>query len=277
MAIRKAFTLIELLVVIAIIGLLMSIIVPAVRRVKQQATGAVCLANLKGLSASWQAYLVDNDEYLVPAHVPVESNRDPGVRYWIESPQNNIGEYRGGEADVTLKYEQNGIREGSLFPYVDALDVYHCPGEKSSKNPDFPNSTGNKPWFNSYSISGLMNGRITSPEEATKKVVNRATKIVSPGNKIVFIENTDERGWLMGSWLFDFVSTTPAWIDPVAIWHRDRCSLGFADGHAEMHQWVDDSTIQNAEAGSIVNERPLDGESGDDISFMRRSYIPGRR
>ncbi|MBL7215545.1 MAG: prepilin-type N-terminal cleavage/methylation domain-containing protein, partial [Phycisphaerae bacterium] len=59
---KKAFTLIELLVVIAIIGLLMAIIIPALRKVKKQAASIVCLANMRGLAACWYAYTMDNDE-----------------------------------------------------------------------------------------------------------------------------------------------------------------------------------------------------------------------
>lgn len=282
----KAFTLIELLVVIAIISLLMSIIVPSIRRVKQQATGAVCLSNLRGLSACWHAYQADNNGEIVPGQVPNNNSarREDGVTYWIESPQDDDGNYMGAESDITLEYEQNGIREGSLFPYVEALDAYHCPGDKSSKMFE-DNSNGTKPWFNSYSINGLMNGECaltgvySESSNEYKHVVKKASRIISAGNKIVFMENTDERGWLIGSWLFDatYGSGDPAWNDPVAIWHRDRSSIGFADGHAELHQWVDDTTIENAEAGDGVNTTPAADESGDDVEFVNRSYIPGRR
>ncbi|RKY05906.1 MAG: hypothetical protein DRP66_09855 [Planctomycetota bacterium] len=58
---KTAFTLIELLVVIAIIALLLAILIPALNTVKKQATGAVCLANLRGISMSWYLYAGDNE------------------------------------------------------------------------------------------------------------------------------------------------------------------------------------------------------------------------
>jgi prepilin-type N-terminal cleavage/methylation domain-containing protein len=58
---RKAFTLVELLVVIAIIALLMSILMPALARVRNQAKDVVCQANLRQWGLVWSMYSVDND------------------------------------------------------------------------------------------------------------------------------------------------------------------------------------------------------------------------
>ena len=44
---RKGFTLIELLIVIAIIAILLSLLIPAVQRSKEQARAALCMTNMK--------------------------------------------------------------------------------------------------------------------------------------------------------------------------------------------------------------------------------------
>jgi len=59
--IRKGFTLIELLVVIAIIALLMSILMPAMQRVKEQARTIGCLLNLEQWGLICEMYTESNN------------------------------------------------------------------------------------------------------------------------------------------------------------------------------------------------------------------------
>jgi len=58
---KKAFTLIELLVVIAIIALLLSIMMPALQRIKEQARRVVCRSNLHQWSLAVTGYAAAND------------------------------------------------------------------------------------------------------------------------------------------------------------------------------------------------------------------------
>ena len=59
---KKGFTLIELLVVIAIIALLMGILLPSLRRAKQQAQSVICRSNLKEWGVVFPLYAQDNDD-----------------------------------------------------------------------------------------------------------------------------------------------------------------------------------------------------------------------
>ncbi len=58
---KNAFTLIELLVVIAIIALLLSILMPALKKVKYIARRLLCTANIKSQVLSQKVYAADND------------------------------------------------------------------------------------------------------------------------------------------------------------------------------------------------------------------------
>ena len=59
---QNGFTLVELLVVISIIAMLLAVLMPALRKVKQSARQVFCQSQLKQLTVAWILYLNENDQ-----------------------------------------------------------------------------------------------------------------------------------------------------------------------------------------------------------------------
>src|SRR3954470_24266832 len=76
---RKAFTLVELLVVIGIIALLISILLPALNKAKQQALRVACASNLRQMGQAMMIYVQETNYY--PGHAALHPG-DPPFAVW---------------------------------------------------------------------------------------------------------------------------------------------------------------------------------------------------
>lgn len=258
---RKAFTLIELLVVIAIIALLLSILLPSLSLVKQKAEGILCMSNTRQLLIGWRMYADDYSQKIVGGST--------GDNHWVKNPLTLPG------VTDSIEKEIAGIKAGLLFDYVQKHELYHCISDKSKIK-----SNGG---YRSISITGQMNGQryLTSPSGGTEKypAVKKITEVISPDMKYVFVENMDNRGFNDGSWVMDGTPgniASGSWVDPLSIWHADASTISYADGHASLHKWTEDSTREMSSvlaAGLAPFFWPVPADERLDVEFMFRGYV----
>jgi prepilin-type N-terminal cleavage/methylation domain-containing protein/prepilin-type processing-associated H-X9-DG protein len=118
-AVRKGFTLVELLVVIGIIAILISLLMPALSKVRNQALAISCANNMRQLYQTALMFSTDNKGNLPSPGVPAEANTDPAVQKyrWWASPD-------WGKADVTV-----GVLHNYINGQQAALDLIVCPGD----------------------------------------------------------------------------------------------------------------------------------------------------
>jgi len=245
---RRAFTLIELLVVIAIIALLMAILMPSLRLAKDQAQRIHCVSNTKTLVLGWLLYKDEFDAKIVPGHT------DPGN--WVLRPS-----YTG-----TWDQKKDAIRGGLLFPYVgEEVDVYRCPADRRKESSSLPVA------FRTFSIVGGANGENWGDYDKCTLY----GEILRPAEKYIFVEEMDTRGANIGSWQMEPNAKT--WTDPLAMWHNKKSTLGFADGHAEMHTWEDQyfidwnlEAMNNPQSFSFGKNPPADQRN--DVEYMAKGF-----
>jgi prepilin-type N-terminal cleavage/methylation domain-containing protein/prepilin-type processing-associated H-X9-DG protein len=145
---RRGFTLIELLVVIAIIAVLIGLLLPAVQKVRESASRAQCMNNLKQLGIAYHAYADSNKQAFPPCMI-TDQTKPVGWGIFLLPfiEQDNL--YRQYNFGAPFFYVNQAFGINNQAVANTPIKLYNCP---SAPTPNGPYSyTFNFPPFPSFS------------------------------------------------------------------------------------------------------------------------------
>jgi len=214
---ERAFTLVELLVVISIIALLIAILLPSLKKAREQTKETVCASNLRSLLLAVQEYAVSNNDYLVTAGLSHGGNVDEQAA-WIN----------------TLKTE-----------YGNEL-VARCPSDKSPYwETPWPTTTQQR-------RTSFATTYYTVKEIGGKGPYNRFGLIRRASDTVFMVELAEETQFAVA----DHVHPEDWWSNPDVLAveqvaetrHRDRANYSFFDGHVVPYRFSRTYEIDLAES-----------------------------
>jgi prepilin-type processing-associated H-X9-DG protein len=215
---------VELLVVIAIIGVLASMLLPALKRARETAQTILCKSNLKQVGLSIHMYADDNNSCLPLANTSLTTH----TGYWCDTL--SAGGYTG--------VKPGGFAKGDV-----SKSVLLCPSTFTPSNPfiagfnsygntvkDIITSYGttatNNKDYRAFSFSAGTQSQPTAGVEADKLIYQRISRCKNPSGTIYLLDSPIGMGYFPVIYAHNYRYF-------VKLRHGVNANILFADNHTD--------------------------------------------
>jgi prepilin-type N-terminal cleavage/methylation domain-containing protein/prepilin-type processing-associated H-X9-DG protein len=226
---RRGFTLIELVVVAALLALLATLALPAHGRAGRSGLAVSCANNLKQLMAGYLMYAHDNNDLALG---PYGSDTVPA---WCSGVLSSLPD----------AIDEQFIRKSPTYRYVASTGVFRCPSDGAR----FLLQGQWRPRNRSYVVNGFMGApsAFIYPNSDLFKSARKLSDITAPGPSAVYVLLEEHENSINDSHFLPFKDLhqfgNQAWLDAPSGRHGNAAGLAYADGHSDIHPWLD-SNVQ---------------------------------
>ncbi len=260
---QSGFTLIELLVVIAIIAILAGMLLPTLSKAKQKAAGIKCLNNMKQLMVAWTMYADENQDRILLNNWQWPQDRN---RIWVRG----FMDYTAAVPDNT---NEVFLRDSLIGPHLNSIDVFKCPGDRSTSR----HGGREHPRVRTVAMNSYL-GEDDRRDNTPYRVAYKTSDLVhpSPSQTLVFIDQRED-DINQAMFAFPYAGVDPALPTTLqfeewpASYHNGSGAMSFADGHGELHRWIDPRTTPPIAKGRALPKVLLSPRNADLIWLYQRA------
>lgn len=269
---RSGFTLIELLAVIAIIGILAGMLSVSIVKARNKAQGVLCSNNLRQLGLAWQMYAHDSNDRLV---YNFGGDSERGILF-TNFQDNWVGNLMTWELDPG-NTNAAFLATAKLTPFTDGHpELYRCPSDRTVS--DVQRGAGWRSRVRSISMNAMvgyagqaMYGRTNRNNPEFVQFL-KLSDMTHPARIFVLL---DEHPDSINDGYFLNRGDELEWVDLPASYHDGAGSFLFADGHTEIHRWLQSSTKRPPRPDAAPLPFAVSGLEVSDLNWLlSRMSVP---